>query len=464
MAKAFISSSINKLRLLNFALSFALVGMIALIVSQAAVPAGYIGYYETDVVDRVNAARVRNDMGRLQHIECLNTVAQRWSKKMADINQMIHSTYYPSTSNPSMPVGEQIKSTCGGTWSSYGENIAAGYSTSSSVYNAWMASTTHKANILRPKFTKTGVGSYRDANGKVWWTQVFASCSSCTSAWGTAASVGGAWPMISVSEYSRDTGVKVADMTTYNYQTQVMDNEDVYFIKRKGTASGFVELNRLTAASEHKTWTGAKVTNLTLADITKYNPELQFADNGDLYVIRKQNTASGFVEVGMLTAASGYKTWGSDKVTIIPVADVVKYSARFQVGYAGNLYFYKRGGTSDGKLHIDRLDVASNFTTWGYQKVSGVSTSSVSGFNYTMRVLRNGDFGMVRMQNTTSDRIEFGRLNTTLTSWDYQAYTALSTAFAATSKSSVTPLQDGSLVIIAQPTATGNVRVQHLTM
>lgn len=463
MAKVSISSSINKLRLLNFALSFALVGMIALIVSHAAIPAGYIGYYETDIVNRVNTARSNAGVGRLQHIECLNTVAQRWSKKMADINQMTHSTYYPSTSNPSMPAGEQITKTCGGTWSIWGENVAAGYSTSSSAYNAWMASPTHKANILRAKFTKTGVGSYRDANGKVWWTQVFATCSKCTSAWSTTATVGGAWPTIAISRYARDTSIKSTDMSTYNYQTQVMDNHDVYFIKRKGTTSGMVELDRLTAASGHKTWVGAKVTNISLVDITKYNPELQLADNGDLYIVRKQNTASGFVEVGMLTAASGYKTWAWDRVTIIPVANVVKYSARFQIGYAGNLYFYKRAGTADGKFHIERLDIGSGYKTWGYQKVSGVSTSSISGFNYVVRVLRDGEFGMVRVQNTTSGRVEFGRLNTSLTSWDYQAYSGMSTAYVSTNKSTVTPMQDGSLVFVSQP-STGYVRIQHLSM
>ena len=40
----------------------------------------------------------------------------------------------------------------------YGENIAAGYSGALSVFNAWLASDGHRANIEDPEWTHHGVG------------------------------------------------------------------------------------------------------------------------------------------------------------------------------------------------------------------------------------------------------------------------------------------------------------------
>lgn len=54
-----------------------------------------------------------------------------------------------------------------------GENIAYGYSSPESVTAAWMASSGHRANIVRTSFTETGVGCTRDGSGRFWWAQDF---------------------------------------------------------------------------------------------------------------------------------------------------------------------------------------------------------------------------------------------------------------------------------------------------
>lgn len=54
-----------------------------------------------------------------------------------------------------------------------GENIAWGQSSPEAVMNAWMNSDGHRANILNAKFKKIGVGYYRNANGRNYWTQLF---------------------------------------------------------------------------------------------------------------------------------------------------------------------------------------------------------------------------------------------------------------------------------------------------
>jgi uncharacterized protein YkwD len=50
-----------------------------------------------------------------------------------------------------------------------GENIARGYPSPVSVFNAWMGSPGHAANILRRSFTKMGLGY---ASGNNWCQQL----------------------------------------------------------------------------------------------------------------------------------------------------------------------------------------------------------------------------------------------------------------------------------------------------
>lgn len=54
----------------------------------------------------------------------------------------------------------------------YGENIAMGYDSATSVMNGWMNSSGHRANILTPAYKSIGVGCY-NYNGTLYWVQLF---------------------------------------------------------------------------------------------------------------------------------------------------------------------------------------------------------------------------------------------------------------------------------------------------
>lgn len=438
-------SSIGKLRLLNFALAFALVGMVALIISRAAVPAGFIGSYEQSVVDKVNTARANKGLVRLQHIECLNTVAENWARQMAREGRMYH--------NPDG--GADITAACGGAWASRGENVAAVYSTPDSVFKAWMASQGHYDNIAGKyayKWTKTGVGAYRDANGKMWWTQVFARCGTCTTAWSRAAVLpdDNLATYYNTSLYNRSIGVTAANVTNFNYQFHTINNGDLFTLKRNGTSSGMVEVNSLTAASGHKTWTGAKATSIPLTDLVKYDAQLQIVPNGDLNIIRRKNTASGMVEVGRLTAESGYKTWAFDKPTIIPVADLVTYGAQLQVADAGDLFYIRTKATTGSVVQVYRLAVLADYKTWTYQKSTSVPIADVTKYNYKIQVMGNADLFFIRRQNTASGTIEAGRLTDAsgLKSWAYMKQSAVALTFASSYVKEISAAQDGDLFLL----------------
>lgn len=55
----------------------------------------------------------------------------------------------------------------------YGENLAYNYSDASSVVSAWMASPTHKANIMNASYTTIGIAAYQTSSGVWYWAQEF---------------------------------------------------------------------------------------------------------------------------------------------------------------------------------------------------------------------------------------------------------------------------------------------------
>lgn len=72
------------------------------------------------------------------------------------------------TGSDGSSAGQRISRT-GYQWSTWGENVAAGFSSSASVAAAWLASPGHCQNIMNPNFTE--LGAARSGN---FWTMVFA--------------------------------------------------------------------------------------------------------------------------------------------------------------------------------------------------------------------------------------------------------------------------------------------------
>lgn len=84
-------------------------------------------------------------------------------------------------------------------YSSYGENIAYGYSSGSSVVNnGWMQSTGHKENMLSASFTQIGIGCY-EHNGTCYWVQLFTD-GNCTSSVSKSANSAAMTKKVSVAQ------------------------------------------------------------------------------------------------------------------------------------------------------------------------------------------------------------------------------------------------------------------------
>ena len=60
-------------------------------------------------------------------------------------------------------------------FSSFGENIARYLSTPEEAMKAWMASHTHRENMLKSTYTHMGAAIKKDDNGRYYWIQLFSS-------------------------------------------------------------------------------------------------------------------------------------------------------------------------------------------------------------------------------------------------------------------------------------------------
>ena len=101
--------------------------------------------------------------GPLTANEVLAEIAQAHSVDMSQRDFFDHTN--PDGEGP----GERIEASTY-EWSTWGENIAAGYRTPEAVVEGWMDSDGHCSNIMNPAFTEIGVGYEPDGS---YWTQVF---------------------------------------------------------------------------------------------------------------------------------------------------------------------------------------------------------------------------------------------------------------------------------------------------
>ncbi len=123
------------------------------------------------VLALVNNERSARGLAPMQLDTSLNAAAFGHSATQAAAGRIFHVA--PDGSDP----GVRIART-GYQFSSWGENVAAGYRNANAVMTAWMNSPGHCRNLLNPAFTELGVGYVRRADDPSrffsYWTQVFA--------------------------------------------------------------------------------------------------------------------------------------------------------------------------------------------------------------------------------------------------------------------------------------------------
>jgi uncharacterized protein YkwD len=116
---------------------------------------------EQQLIDLVNGARADAGLQPLTPLEPLTEGARAWSAEMASTGVFEHDQL-------------EVLPGCTGA----GENIAymrARPNLVAEMFQGWMNSPGHRANILRPEFTAIGVGFATNGN-HTYGTQRFATC------------------------------------------------------------------------------------------------------------------------------------------------------------------------------------------------------------------------------------------------------------------------------------------------
>ena len=119
--------------------------------------------FEQKVVELVNQARKSNGLKALTINWELARVARYKSQDM-------HDKHYFSHTSPTYGSPFTMMKNFGITYRTAGENIAMGYTTPQSVFDGWMNSSGHRANILNAGYTQIGVGFFEEG---YYWTQMF---------------------------------------------------------------------------------------------------------------------------------------------------------------------------------------------------------------------------------------------------------------------------------------------------
>jgi uncharacterized protein YkwD len=110
-----------------------------------------VAVFETELLRLVNDYRLVMGLQPLVPSTKLGDAARAFTRNMIERRFFNHSS--PEGLSP----GARL-ALANVDWTAVGENIASGYSTPQDVFEAWMASPKHRANIESDRFTHAGVG------------------------------------------------------------------------------------------------------------------------------------------------------------------------------------------------------------------------------------------------------------------------------------------------------------------
>jgi uncharacterized protein YkwD len=117
---------------------------------------------QSNTLTAVNGHRAAAGVAPVALDARLNKAAQAHAAEMAARQQMTHTGANGSNA------GTRITA-AGYTWTTWGENVAAGQRNSTEAVRAWMNSAPHRRHLLSTSFVHIGIGRAVGANGVIYW-------------------------------------------------------------------------------------------------------------------------------------------------------------------------------------------------------------------------------------------------------------------------------------------------------
>jgi len=123
---------------------------------------------EATIFGGINAERERRGLSPVTWNPLLDQAAKSQARSMAALRRMAHNL--PETATPTLVARVRA---AGYEFRRVSENIAFGQRDAETVVQSWMNSPGHRANILDPNVSETGVGVTRVEGGPLYFCQVF---------------------------------------------------------------------------------------------------------------------------------------------------------------------------------------------------------------------------------------------------------------------------------------------------
>jgi uncharacterized protein YkwD len=134
--------------------------------------------FQDEMLTAVNAARAtQQDCGGtiMPPVPALTWDTQLEQAAYTHSNDMANYDFFSHTGSDGSSVSTRVTAQ-GYTWSSVGENIAAGQKDVDAVMKSWIESPGHCLNIMSANFTQMGASFVTNSSTQygIYWTQVFA--------------------------------------------------------------------------------------------------------------------------------------------------------------------------------------------------------------------------------------------------------------------------------------------------
>jgi uncharacterized protein YkwD len=117
----------------------------------------------SQLVDQINAKRAAHGLAPYQFDAAVAAAAAAHSADQAARRTMSHTGYDGSNA------GQRL-TRHGVTWSSWGENVGAGFNDPAALAQAWLDSPSHRPIVLNTSYKRVGAGVAVASDGTRYWT------------------------------------------------------------------------------------------------------------------------------------------------------------------------------------------------------------------------------------------------------------------------------------------------------
>lgn len=117
---------------------------------------------EIEIMELINAYRINQGLNSLNNHQTVKAVAFTHSDYMVEVNSVSHDNFFQRKQSLELNADANTVT----------ENVAYGFSSASSVVNAWLDSPSHKENI-EGDFTDFDISAEQNEDGEWYFTNIF---------------------------------------------------------------------------------------------------------------------------------------------------------------------------------------------------------------------------------------------------------------------------------------------------